>query len=216
MREIDLPRPEKLAPRWSALAAVLAAYGPRWAESAYATDSTWHYDDGGGNWADIRFAGEGRAVLLGYDHEYSTTYFRAAAEYFGEPETDLLAGCPAWWAEAIGDYLERIDSEGMWIGFIYGFDGGTWTRAEYDDDDGFTSLNLPALDDRAVLPQITGQLTMSIGGRPAGAAPDPALLDRVLAECPDLSADTARALLGGRGLDVDAALRAAHQFRQRG
>ncbi|MET3861641.1 hypothetical protein ABIE38_002577 [Dietzia sp. 2505] len=216
MREIDLPRPDTMAPRWSALAAVLAAYGPRWAESAYSDGSTWHYDDGGGNWADIRFVGNERAVLLGHDHEYSETYFRGAAEYFREPETDLLAGCPPWWAEAIGDYLERIDTHGMWIGFIYGYDGGTWTRADYSADDGFSSLNLPVLDDRPVLKQIFDQLTMSIGGRPAAADPDPRDLDRMLAECPDLSADTAQALLGGRELDVDAALRAAHQFRRKG
>ncbi|WP_347238394.1 hypothetical protein [Dietzia sp. B19] len=214
MREIDLPSPDTMAPRWSALAAVLAAYGPRWAESAYSDGSTWHYDDGGGNWADIRFLGDGRAVLLGHDHEYSETYFRSAAEYFGESETDLLSGCPPWWAEAIGDYLDRIDSEGTWIGFIYGYDGSTWTRADYDGDDGFTSLNVPFLGGQPVLKQITSQLTMSIGGRPAGAAPDPQLLDRVLAECPELSADTAQALLGGRDLDIDAALRAAHQFRR--
>lgn len=205
-----------MAPRWSALAAVLAAYGPRWAESVYSDGSTWHYDDGGGNWADIRFVGDERAVLLGHDHEYSETYFRAASEYFGEPEIDLLSGCPPWWAEAIGDYLEHIDTHGMWIGFIYGYDGGTWTRADYDADDGFTSLNLPPLDDRLVLTQIFDQLTMSIGGRPASADPDQRVLDQMLAECPDLSADTAQALLSGRGLDVDAALRAAHQFRRRG
>lgn len=105
----------------------------------------WHYDDGGGNWADAVFPGERRAVLVGHDHEYSTKYFRESAAYFGEPETDLLEGCPRWWEPAIAAYLDRQRTHGVWIGFIYGFGDGHWSRADYSLDDGFTSLDLPFL-----------------------------------------------------------------------
>ncbi|WP_159110364.1 hypothetical protein [Dietzia psychralcaliphila] len=46
---------------------------------------------------------------------------------------------------------------------------------------------------------------MSVGNRPVPADPGPRDLDRMLAECPDLSAATAHALLDGRELDVAAA-----------
>src|SRR5690349_11416021 len=92
---IDLPSPDEMRGRWAAFAAVCAARG--WSDSCRADGGTWHYDDGGGNYADLVHLDGGRAVLLGNDHEYSDTYFAKAAEYFGEEETDLLADAPSWW-----------------------------------------------------------------------------------------------------------------------
>jgi hypothetical protein len=82
-------------------------------------------------------------VLLGHDHEYSETYFAEAAAYFGEPETDLLAGAPDWWTPPV----RAAATPDQWVGFVYGFDGAAWWRAPYDVADGFTSLGLPAVDD---------------------------------------------------------------------
>ncbi len=120
---------------WAALAAVCAAHG--WKDIVYATADQWLYHDGGGNWACLRFIDKDKAVLFGNDHEYSETYFGEAAEYFGEEETDLLAGAPDWW---------RIDLTilpiGDWVGFIYGWDGRKWQRADYETEDGFNSVGL--------------------------------------------------------------------------
>ncbi len=145
LQTVELPAPAEMRPRWAAYAALLAVRGERWAQGARATPDGWHYDDGGGNWADMVLVGDDRAVLVGHDHEYSETYFREGAAYFGEPETDLLDGAPPWWEPAIAPHLERQRTEGMWIGFVYGFDG-RWTRSGYDIEDGFTGVGLPFVD----------------------------------------------------------------------
>ncbi|MEL6616095.1 MAG: proteophosphoglycan 5 [Bacteroidota bacterium] len=131
---LDLPSPASLRPGWAALAAVYAARG--WTDVC-ATDREWMYHDGGGNWACLRFHGADRAVLFGHDHEYSETYWGPAAEYFGEEETDLLAGAPDWWSTDL-----TPPSFGTWIGFVYGWDGERWHRAPYAKHDGFRSVGL--------------------------------------------------------------------------
>ncbi|MCG7634536.1 hypothetical protein MHN80_19670 [Gordonia McavH-238-E] len=147
LQTVDLPAPAEMRSRWAAYAALLAVRGERWAQGAHATPDGWHYDDGGGNWVDVVLVGADRAVLVGHDHEYSETYFREGATYFGESETDLLGGAPPWWEPAIASHLERQRTDGMWIGFVYGFDG-RWTRSGYDLADGFTSVGLPFTDDQ--------------------------------------------------------------------
>ncbi|WP_238421992.1 hypothetical protein [Gordonia sp. 'Campus'] len=151
LRIVDCPSPGEMRPRWAAYAAILAARGSRWSDGCWATPDVWHYDDGGGNWADLVFADASRAVLVGHDHEYSETYYREGAAYFGEPETDLLAGSPPWWGTTIAGHLGRQRTDGMWIGFVYGFDDGGWRRADYAVDDGFVSLNLPFRDTSATV-----------------------------------------------------------------
>ena len=89
---VDLPNPITFRGGWAALAAVCASRG--WTDDVYADDDQWCYHDGGGNWACVRFRENGRAVLLGHDHEHSETYFREAATYFEEEETDLLKDAP--------------------------------------------------------------------------------------------------------------------------
>ncbi|QHD84107.1 hypothetical protein GR168_00790 [Gordonia sp. JH63] len=53
LRTVGLPTPGDMKPRWAAYAALLAVRGERWAQGAHATAHGWHYDDGGGNWADL-------------------------------------------------------------------------------------------------------------------------------------------------------------------
>lgn len=132
---LDLPSPISLRGGWASMAAVCASRG--WNDSACATPHEWLYHDGGGNWACLRFQSEGRAVLLGHDHEYTDTYFGAAAKYFGEEETNLLADAPAWWANDLS-----LPPFGEWIGFIYGWDGQQWQRARYEKSDGFEKVGL--------------------------------------------------------------------------
>jgi hypothetical protein len=134
---VDLPSLDELRNRWAAHAAVMAAIGC--SDLSHATSQRWHYDDAGGNWAELVLLDNGRAVLCGHDHEYSETYFREAAVYFQEEETDLLADAPDWWEAGLPAQREQ------WIGFVYGFDGTSWFRAEYDLDDGFVSVGLPAV-----------------------------------------------------------------------
>ena len=117
------------------MAAIHAAEG--WENSAYATEELWYYDDGGGNWACLRFTGSKQAVLFGHDHECSRTYFRNAAKEFGEKETNLLADAPDWW----GNNIEPPEY-GPYIGFIYGWDGHKWWRANYTENDGFKQVGL--------------------------------------------------------------------------
>ena len=138
---LDLPTPAVMRGRWAAFASVCAARGL--SDGCWARDGLWHYDDGGGNWADLHLLDRRRAVLVGHDHEYSETYFAEAAAYFGEEETDLLAGAPDWWAPP----ARKAAADGLWVGFVYGFDGVRWQRAAYEPDDGFGSLAIPAASD---------------------------------------------------------------------
>lgn len=152
---VELATPRELRGRWAALAAVLTARG--WSDSCRADGRVWHYDDSGGNWCELHHVGDAesgddRAVLIGHDHEYSDTYYANAAAYFQEDETDILAGAPDWWAPPVRAFI--AGGEGHWVGFAYGFDGTAWARAEYDPDDGFRSVGLPAVSDAATRERI--------------------------------------------------------------
>ena len=133
--EVKIPTPGEMRGGWAAHAAVYNAYG--WDDSLYATEDLWFFHDGGGNWACIRFLGKNKAVLFGHDHEYSEAFFRDTAKDFGFEETDLLKDAPSWWGDAI-----EPSPYGPYIGFIYGWDGTTWQRADYSENDGFTKVGL--------------------------------------------------------------------------
>lgn len=212
---IDLPRPDEMGRRWATVAAVLASRGGRWSDGAHALPDTWHFDDGGGNWAELRHSGDGRAVLVGHDHEYSDTYFGSAAQYFGEAETDLLAGIPGWSVDAIGDYLEKTGRQEIWLGFVYAFDGAGWTRAEYTVADGFDSLRPPFVSDVAAVDFCAEHLDGFAEDDGLTVTVDRDALARALEEGSGLTRTTADALCAARGLDVDAAVRAAHAFALR-
>lgn len=200
--EVELPDPLRLRGRWAAFAAVCAARG--WGSNCHADGTVWHFDDGGGNWADLHHLGGGRAVLLGHDHEYSETYYANAAEYFEEPETDLLAGAPDWWSPPV----RVVVDQGLWVGFVYGFEGGRWQRAPYDLDDGFESVGLPALDDRSCREAIT-EFTQD-----APVRPDAGAIDALIAADGDVTEAQMAAVVGATGWDVAAGVAAARKFRE--
>jgi hypothetical protein len=192
---LDLPAPDRMRGQWAAVAAVCAATGSP--DMAYADGARWHYDDAGGNWGDLVHLGPGRAVLLGNDHEYSETYFRDAATYFGEEETDLLAGAPAWWEAPVVEAMAREE----WVGFVYGYDG-TWVRADYDLPDGFGSLGHPGVN-RADCLELVAQFA---------GDPDPASVVALVGAGSEVSPELLGSVVGSAG-DVDAGVAAARRFR---
>jgi hypothetical protein len=206
---LELPGPDGMRGRWAAFAAVCAARG--WADSAHADPApaggpVWHFDDGGGNWADLHHVGAGRAVLIGHDHEYSDTYWATAAEYFQEEETDLLAGAPDWWAPPARAALDR----GLWVGFVYGYSDGTWRRAPYDLADGFTSLAMPAVDTDRCRELIVEYVQDAPGL--AGAPPAPAAVDALIDADADVTEAHVTAVIGPTGWDPAAGAAAAREF----
>ncbi|MET0134073.1 MAG: proteophosphoglycan 5 [Kibdelosporangium sp.] len=203
---LDLPAPGELRARWAAYAAVLASIGH--ADGCHAAGQVWHFDDGGGNWCDLIVLDGGRAVLQGNDHEYSDTYFREAAAYFDEPETDLLADAPAWW----GEHLPPI-AEGEWVGFVYGYDGA-WQRAEYDLTDGFTAVGLPALSDDRLVRSVTDYVTQYAADQPGPATYEPtrASVLALAAAGPGLTEGHLAAVFGPAPADLGAGVTAARAF----
>jgi hypothetical protein len=203
LQQVDIPGPDELRPRWAAFAAVCAARG--WRTMAWARPDRWHYDDAGGNWVELIWLTDGE-VLIGNDHEYSETYFREAAEYFEEDETDLLAEAPDWWEQA----LEGREPED-WVGFVYGRVDGAWWRADYEADDGFASVGLPASSDertREMIAEFSSDAP-GLGGR----APDAAAVDVLMVAGPEVTEEQLAAVVPG--WDVGAGVAAARAFAAR-
>lgn len=145
---------------------------------------------------------------MGHDHEYSDTYFAAAAEYFQEPETDLLAGAPGWWAPPARAAMDR----GFWVGFVCGFDGGVWRRAGYEASDGFTSVGLPAVDDEECR-ELVVEFSQETPGL-AGREPDPRAVDALIAADAEVIEAHVTAVIGPTGWDPAAGAAAAREFRR--
>ncbi|MFB4300471.1 hypothetical protein [Actinomadura sp. NTSP31] len=80
-------------------------------------------DDVGNGWHGMSWVEGGRAILYGYDVDYSRT--RAHV-----PPIDLLAGGPAWlpW-----EWLARLMDEEQVIQYVYWWDGSAWARTDYPD-----------------------------------------------------------------------------------
>lgn len=204
---LDLPRPDELRNRWAAYAAVLTALG--FGDGCHAARGRWHFDDGGGNWADLTLLPDGRAVLYGRDHEYSDTYYGPHAQAAGQPATDILAGAPDWWLASI----PPVEAGDYGPGFIYGFDGERWQRAAYDTPDGFGSVGLPALSDDAVFDAITEHIdgeAFEAGGD--GHQPDRSDLRALTKAGPAMSSDQLDAVLGPVRGDINAGVSAARKF----
>ena len=199
--ELELPSPRKLRGGWAAFAAVCAARG--WTESVYAESNRWYYDDGGGNWTRLFFHDDKRAVLIGHDHEYSETYFREAAAYFDEEETNLLAGAPDWWEQ----YIPSKESQ-EWIGFIYGWNGEIWQRAPYDKNDGFNDAGL--LDICSI--ENTNDLVEHAEGAPGlnGQPPPHEALLALIAADANITNDLLKAVVPG--WDIQAGIDAGRKF----
>ncbi|WP_153040321.1 hypothetical protein [Actinoplanes sp. TFC3] len=135
---VELSDPHTMWRRWATLAAALTAVG---------YDDTWlvpgagaHHDDGGGNWAHLALIEGGRAVLYGYDHEYSDTVG-------ADPPLDLLAGAPAWLPWPALTACAAQDQ----LGYALWYDHGNWHRVAYPDglNDGLGSTAGPVLDEQA-------------------------------------------------------------------
>lgn len=206
---LDLDPLPQWADRWAAVAGVLAATTGD-AAGANATDGDWYYDDGGGNWAFLYRFADGRAVLTGSDHEYSQTYFGQAAAYFGEPETDLLAGAPHWWRQAVDAHEP---SRGEWISWVYGWDGHRWQRARYETPDGFAQLKLPALSDTATAGFVREWVEQSATGQ--DVARDGAMA-QLLAAGAHVTPDQLRAVGPAAAAHADLGADAARAFTEPG
>ncbi|MFF9687515.1 proteophosphoglycan 5 [Streptomyces sp. NPDC014623] len=202
--QLDLPDPMALRGRWAALAAVQAASGH--GERCQALWPLWHYDDGHGSWADLHHLDEGRAVLLGQDRNDSETFYAEASDFFEEKETDLLAGAPEWWEPPV----RRVRDAELFLGFVYGFDGSTWHRAEYDLDDGFTSVGLPPLStDRTREAILT---TVRHVQDPAVGEPSRESADALIAADAEVDAALLTALIPSAAWDTEAGAAAARAF----
>ncbi|WP_254910044.1 hypothetical protein [Micromonospora sp. NBS 11-29] len=117
---VELAEPAVLWSRWGAVGAAFAAlgYDDVWWTDAHGA----HHDDHGGNWGRLVLVADGRAVLFGYDHEYSGTVDAS-------PPIDLLAGAPAWlpWPELLRH------AEDDQLGYVYWHEHGSWSRVPYPD-----------------------------------------------------------------------------------
>jgi hypothetical protein len=203
---VDLPAPDELRNRWAAFSAVMAALN--YGGGSNAVGGLWHYDDGGGNWAELALLGGGRAVLFGHDHEYSETYFREAATYFQEEETDLLAEAPDWWETPlpVGD--------DQWIGFVYGFDGTSWLRADYALDDGFNSVALPAASFDRFGDLVAEFVKGHNRDHDVECEVDPAAVVALAAAGPELTVEQLAAVVGPSPAQWQAGVDAARAFRR--
>ncbi|MGC5028840.1 hypothetical protein [Micromonospora sp. DT229] len=119
---LDLPAPGLVWNRWALFASALSALGVD--DVHRCADDGAHHDDHGGNWCRLVLVEGGRAVIFGYDHEYSETVHLT-------PSIDLLADAPAWlpWPE-----LVRWQGEDQ-LGFVYWYENGTWSRVGYPEED---------------------------------------------------------------------------------
>lgn len=100
---------------------------------------------------------DGTALLLVFNEDDDVgTYFRQWAIALGEPETDLLAGAPAWWDEILheryhGLWGERVEREAFYVTAIYGYDADGWARAVGcpDETNLLRALRAPAAGEAA-------------------------------------------------------------------
>ncbi|MEU4843333.1 hypothetical protein [Nocardia testacea] len=180
-----------------------------------------HYDDGGGNWAELVLLPGNRAVLCGRDHEFARTYFREGME--GVEEVDVLAGVPGWWRSVIDDLDSDPASSAPVISFTYGFDGSQWQRVDYDVDDGFSGAmpNAGHLVQETLMDAARSALDEDYEElEPDRTAledfePDEAALDALWAAGRHLTAEHLRAVFGpvAAHCDIDDGVRTAAEFR---
>lgn len=197
---IDLPAPALMRGRWAAWAAVSRAMGS--GQGCYAKGPVWHYDDGGGNWIDLHFVGDGRAVLTGNDHECSP-----------DPEDDFdpMNGAPKWWEPPFREAVRAQEH----VAVVYGFDGTSWQRVESDAEDGFSAIGLPALTVERTRLRIancfryhpfTGQ------DGPAVSGPSDEAVDALIAADADITEELVAAVVGTEGCDPAGGAAHAREF----
>lgn len=88
------------------------------------------WQDGEGIWMGLVRPGDGRALLVGWHHDFSLTEGSGRS---GEAGTDLIGDAPGWWRRGV----EHARSRGSYLGFLYGWDGASWWRLDQPVDDGF-------------------------------------------------------------------------------
>ncbi|MFI6215944.1 hypothetical protein ACIBCD_28465 [Nocardia brasiliensis] len=126
-RPEDLPDPQLLWRRWAGVA--VATYSrAREEESPVHRSGYWiddgglHWDDCGCTWWELKWYGDGRAVLVGEDESSKVKWH--------EPAIDVLAGAPEWLPR---QYLRGLIDAYM-VGCVYWCDEGVWHRAPYPED----------------------------------------------------------------------------------
>lgn len=216
---VNLTKPEHLWDEWAVCAAVEYAAcdsSSVGVEELRSRHRFAHYDDGGGNWAELVLLPDKRAVLCGRDLEFSQTCFRE--DFEGVEEIDVLAGVPEWWRSAIDELGNDPASWAPTISFAYGFDGNHWLRVYYDVDDGFAGAT----------PDVGGLVMEALMGAAQSAldedadqaaledfTPDEAALEALWAAGRHLTAEHLRAAFGpvAAYCDIDLGMRAVAEFR---
>ncbi|MFF1415404.1 hypothetical protein ACFVX6_37485 [Streptomyces sp. NPDC058289] len=128
----DLPAPEVLWARWSAVAVLEATTEAEQKPPVHRTgcwidDRGLHLDDCGCTWWTLKPLGGDRFVLFGEDESSGVKWH--------EPPVDMLAGAPDWIPH---DELRELIA-GNELGCVYWSENGSWARAPYPadlDDDG--------------------------------------------------------------------------------
>lgn len=198
--DLDAP-PETLASYLAVDAAVRAAVGLDHPEPSPAA-LDWAGADG--VWMSLVRPGDGRALLVGWHHEFSLTEGSGRA---GEAGTDLVGDAPGWWRRGV----EHARANNRYLGFLYGWDGGRWWRLDQPTDDGFDPEFFPVtgLALREIVDQLVDDTLLD--------APDPADVDALLSAGADLDENLLRAVLhtsdGWPEVDVVAGARAARAYR---
>ena len=118
--QLNLSSPERLWAESCALAVLTV--GTAYFGATVREDGV-RSDDVGNGWHGMSWVGGGRAILYGYDVDYSETRRHV-------PPIDLLAGGPAWlpW-----EWLAAMMREAQIIQYVYWWDGSTWARTAYPD-----------------------------------------------------------------------------------
>ncbi|MFF0523292.1 hypothetical protein ACFYTC_31690 [Actinomadura nitritigenes] len=118
--ELELADPEDL---WAeaCATAMLSVGTPGW--GAEVRDDGVRTEDVGNGWHGMSWVEGGRAILYGYDVDYSETRRQV-------PPIDLLAGGPAWlpW-----EWLAEMMREEHIVQYVYWWDGSAWARTDYPD-----------------------------------------------------------------------------------
>jgi len=92
-----------------------------------------------GAWMGLVLPGEGRALLVGWHHEFSLTEGSGRA---GEAGTDLVGDAPGWWRRGV----EHARARDAYLGFLYGWDGAAWWRLDQPVDDGYDPEIFPVTE----------------------------------------------------------------------
>lgn len=192
--------PDDIASLLAVDAAVRAAVG---LEHSPPNASALHWAGAEGMWMALVRPGEGRALLAGWHHEFSLTEGSGRA---GEAGTDLVGDAPGWWRRGV----EHARSKGLYLGFLYGWDGAVWWRLDQPTDDGFDPEIYPVTT--AAVRDIIDELADdTLLDAPATSAVDALLSAGARLSAPDLAA-VLHSPDGWPEVDLEAGVRAARAF----